>query len=235
MLFFISPPFGNYIHLPKTIPIKGSYTLKPRYGLFSQISKTLRYSFHYNGWINKIGLRNPGIDYAIKQYQNNHIVSIAILNQKEIKPLLKKIPEDMNLEINISCPNTEHSLIHKDIHHFLNPKRRWCIIKLSPLIDKNLIDSYYQQGFRQFNCGNTLPIKEGGLSGSTLIPYHSKNIRYIKKTYPDTIVIATGGIRTWKDIQEYQSYGANHISVSTILFNPFQFFILYSKYYFNLK
>ena len=44
----------------------------------------------------------------------------------------------MNLEINVSCPNTEHSLIDKDINLFLNPKRKWCIIKLSPLIDKNI-------------------------------------------------------------------------------------------------
>ena len=235
MLFFISPPFGNYINLPYTIPIRGSYTLNSRPGLFSQIFKTLRYSFQYNGWVNKIGLRNPGIDYAIKNYNNNHIVSIAIMNYNEIPKFLNKIPDDMNLEINVSCPNTEHSLIDKDIHLFLNPKRQWCIIKLSPLIDKKLIDTYYRQGFRQFNCGNTLPIKEGGLSGSSLIPYHSKNINYIKKTYPDSVIIATGGIQSWKDIDYYIDNGADHISISSVLFNPFQFCLLYSKYYFNLK
>ena len=65
-MFFISPPFGNYINLPHTTSIKGSYALEPRSGLLPQILKTLRYSFQHNGWINKIGLRNPGIDYAIK-------------------------------------------------------------------------------------------------------------------------------------------------------------------------
>ena len=61
-MLFIGPPFGNYVSLPNTTSIKGSFTLEPRSGLFSQIIKTLRYSFQDKGWINKIGLRNPGID-----------------------------------------------------------------------------------------------------------------------------------------------------------------------------
>lgn len=71
MTLFISPPFGNYIHLPYTTSIKGSFTLYERPGLFTQIYQTLHYSTEYNGWINKIGLRNNGIDYAIKKYNND--------------------------------------------------------------------------------------------------------------------------------------------------------------------
>lgn len=69
MILFINPPFGNYINLPYIIPIRGSFTLEPRNGLFLQIIKTLRYSFENKGWINKIGLRNKGIDYAISTYK----------------------------------------------------------------------------------------------------------------------------------------------------------------------
>ena len=58
-MLFINPPFGNYISLPNTISIKGSYTLHHRPGLISQIFKTLHYNKDFNGWINKIGLRNP--------------------------------------------------------------------------------------------------------------------------------------------------------------------------------
>ncbi len=64
-MLFISPPFGNYISLPYTMSIKGSYTLEPRSGLFQQIFKTFRYSFHHKGWINKIGLRNKGLVFGI--------------------------------------------------------------------------------------------------------------------------------------------------------------------------
>ena len=91
MNLFISPPFGNYINLPYTRSIKGSFTLEPRPGLFSQIIKTLRYSFEHKGWINKIGLRNKGIDWAVDKYKNgyfdfyrNSVISIAILEENEI-------------------------------------------------------------------------------------------------------------------------------------------------------
>ena len=81
---FISPPFGTYIDLPKSISIKGSFTLNERKGKWSQILKTLRY-IPGLGWVNKIGLRNPGIDYAVKNYKKGTIVSIAIMNKCEIK------------------------------------------------------------------------------------------------------------------------------------------------------
>ena len=36
-MFFISPPFGNYVNLPKTKRIHGSFTLEKRDGLLLQI------------------------------------------------------------------------------------------------------------------------------------------------------------------------------------------------------
>ena len=56
-MLFISPPFGNYINLPFTTSIHGSFTNETREGLLKQILKTLRYSFENKVWINKIGLR----------------------------------------------------------------------------------------------------------------------------------------------------------------------------------
>ena len=100
MKIFISPPFGNYFTdwrlsnklvnnidgnncYTEFIPVKGSFTLEPRDGLILQIIKTLRYSFTYKGWVNKIGLRNKGIDYAISKYNSGSydrcVVSIAVL------------------------------------------------------------------------------------------------------------------------------------------------------------
>ena len=79
MNLFISPPFGNYINLPYTRSIKGSFTLEPRPGLFSQIIKTLRYSFEHKGWINKIGLRNKGIDWAVDKYKNGYYLHYLLI------------------------------------------------------------------------------------------------------------------------------------------------------------
>ena len=238
-MLFISAPFGNYLSLPKTISITGSFTLQERPGKWKRIFKTLRYSTTYNGWCNKIGLRNPGIDYAIKNYNKKDIVSIAIMNKNEIEPLLTKIPEDMNIEINISCPNTDKEMISDNINKFINPKRKWCIVKLSPLISFNKIDKLYDAGFRQFSCCNTLPTKNlntnliGGLSGIMLIPYTIPIIKYIKTTYPDTTVIAGGGIRNWDIANLYFNLGADHISVSTLCFNPFKMGYFYAKYLFK--
>ena len=169
-MLFISPPFGNYINLQNTKSIKWSFTLHSKNGLLLQILKTLRYSFEKQGWINQIGLRNKRIDWAIKKYKfdKQAIVSIAIMNRNEIDILNKKIPDTMNLELNISCPNVKNNLIHDDLYKFLNSERKWCSIKLSPLTDISLIDKYYKQGFRKFHCCNTLPTKYDGLSGISI-------------------------------------------------------------------
>lgn len=230
-MLFISPPFGNYISLPYTTSIKGSFTLEPRSGLFKQILKTLRYSFHHKGWINKIGLRNNGIDWALQYYKNRNdvIISIALMNENEIEPFLKKIPNKKNLEINISCPNVHKEKLENDLGKFINDEREWCILKLSPLTTEKQIDNYYKQGFRQFNCSNTLPTPTGGLSGPTLIPYTSKIIT-ILKNYDDVVIIAGGGIQNMEILEKYRKLGANHFAISTILFNPFKFLSFYFNY-----
>ena len=46
--------------------IRGSFTLEPNPGQFLQILKTLRYLTEHHGWVNKIGLRNRGLDYALQ-------------------------------------------------------------------------------------------------------------------------------------------------------------------------
>ena len=231
-MFFISPPFGNYLNLNNTMSIKGSYTLEPRSGLLSQIAKTLRYSFVYNGWVNKIGLRNPGIDYAIKNYKKgDHIVSIAILNEKEIPKILEKIPENMDIELNVSCPNAEKSMCDIGLNQFINPKRDWCILKLSPRTKPYMVDNYYKQGFRQFHCSNTVPVKQGGLSGKKIIPYNNILIKYIRTNYKDVDIIGGGGITTIEDVYKYMGYGANHYSASTVFFCPY----MATKLYFNYK
>jgi dihydroorotate dehydrogenase len=229
MVFFINPPFGNYVKLPHLIPIRGSFTLEPRSGLLWQIVKTLRFDFSRGVWINKIGLRNKGIDYAIKTYKHSEeIISIAILDEKEIPFFIEKIPVHMNLEINVSCPNTEHSMVSKGISVFLNPNREWCIVKLSPVIKFDEIDNLYNEGFRQFHCCNTYPTERGGMSGHVLYPYNARLIRYIREKYKDECtIIAGGGIRGPSDISEYQKLGADHFGFSTVCFNPIRFAVRY--------
>ena len=159
------------------------------------------------------------------------IYSIAILDQTEISEFLQKIPIRMNLELNISCPNIENKPVITGIEQFINPNRQWCILKLSPTTSEKSIDEYYKKGFRQFHCCNTLKTPNGGLSGPSLKPYTSKLVKYISNKYPDTEIIAGGGIQNVKDIEEYRKCGATHFSVSTIFFHP----ILCFKFFYYLK
>ena len=230
-MLFISPPFGNYLtFLPYTIPIKGSYTVEPRDGLISQIIKTLHYSTLYNGWINKVGLRNPGIDYGITKYKSNNILSLALLKNTDTKYFNEKIPKNANIEINISCPNA-HVQFPDGIKNLINEERKWCIVKLSPMDTENTIDKLYCMGFRQFHCCNTFSLTGlGGLSGPFLIPFVEEKIRYIKKKYKDCEVIAGGGIQNIATLNYYKKLGADHFSVSSLCFNPIRFGWFYFNY-----
>ena len=236
-MLFISPPFGKYLNFnsDNVLSINGSYTLHHRPGLLEQIVKTLRYSFLHDGWVNKIGLRNQGIERAVEQWNSNknQVISIAITDPNEIEPLLKKIPQDMNIELNVSCPNIENhdnKLNNLCLSEFINPERKWCIIKLAPTCSEQDMDDYYSQGFRQFHCCNTYPTQSGGLSGKSLKPYSATRISYLDKTYSDTEIIAGGGISSQEDMDFYKAFGAKHMSISTALFNPLCFIDLYLKY-----
>lgn len=223
-MFFISPPFGNYINIPYTTSIRGSFTLKPRPGLIYQIYNTLYYSRVNKGWVNKIGLRNKGFDYALKcyQYDKKSIYSIAILEKDEVQDFIEKVPDEMNIEINLSCPNTKKNMIRKNISGFINNKRKYCVVKLSPLESIDSINDLYNMGFRQFHCSNTLPTSYGGLSGRTLIPYSLRIIKLIKHKYPDCEVIGGGGIDSKEIIELYKIFGADHLSFSSVFFNPYK-------------
>ena len=233
-MLFISPPFGNYLQMPKTISIEGSFTLQPRGCLIQQIFNTLRYSPKLNGCVNKIGLRNKGIDWALRNVKQDDIISIAIMETRDIEKILAKLPNDRNIELNVSCPNTEKDMIQNGLQKFLHPSRKWCIIKLSPLSTNEQIETFYKNGFRQFHCCNTLPVKTGGLSGTSIMPYTMDKIEMIKK-YKNTTVIAGGGVRSYKDIEKYTKHGADHKSISTVLFNPLVSLYLYTNYLYNYK
>ena len=108
------------------------------------------------------------------------------MNECEIPILLKKIPDNRNIEINISCPNVDKETLSSQLSQFINDKRKWCIIKISPTSSNSDIDKYYNMGFRQFHFCNTIPVSKGGLSGSSLIPYTTNKIIYINEKYKDS-------------------------------------------------
>ena len=226
MKYFISAPFGNYIKLPNTISVTGSWTLKPRPGLFPQILKTLRYT--KTGWRNKIGLRNAGVIEGLKRTIYTEVLSLAAISKNDWINLEAIVPTDQNVEINISCPNlssshwpySEQDSLLPGFEQFPKTKRRWCICKIPPTSSHDLIDQIVDSGYSQIHASNTLYSIHGGLSGKLLIPYTLRILEYIKKTHPHVEVIAGGGVTDKNDVIRYRNAGADHISMGTVCFTP---------------
>ena len=215
---FIAAPFGNYIKTKNTISVSGSWTVEKRTGRIVQIVKTLRYT--KRGWVNKIGLRNPGLTIGLPKHKTGEVFSIAGIEKDDWRLFAEKIPNDFNIEVNMSCPNIDAHYID-GIEDFEPDTRNWYIGKISPLTTFQELDEYINKfRFKQIHACNTLPIDKGGLSGKELIPYTSKFVKHIKDSYPDIEVVAGGGIDSVKDIEYYKNIGADHISLGTVCFNP---------------
>lgn len=237
MKIFIAAPFGNYLKFQSynnVIPVTGTWTLKNRGGFLKRIWKTaatLRYSFDNKGWINKLGLPNPGINTGIIKTSSNEILSIGEIELGDFKKMSKLISTNQSLEINLSCPNLglDKNLPWNDAKLFIDRKdsissRNYFIAKISPLTTydelKLLIDEI---GFKQIHCCNTLPVKEGGLSGQTLKPYVKKLINIIRKNWGNKIeIIAGGGVNSVEDVKDYINSGADHISLGSVCFTPWK-------------
>jgi len=97
----ISPPFGNYINVDWATSVAGTYTVNRRGGLIWSTIKTLRPSRY--GWVNRVGLRNPGINSV--KFNQDKIYSVTGFDDDEWKYLLDAMPKGLMVELNIGCPN----------------------------------------------------------------------------------------------------------------------------------
>ena len=220
MKYYIAAPFGNYLHKPDMYSVMGTYTLQPRPGLLKQILKTLRYSFHYNGWTNKLGLRNPGIETAINKYYQNpsrRIISLYGFNKGEWETLAK-YTRGMKQELNLSCPNVENKFHNTGCPVELFPD---AILKMSPLTTEEEIVMYMERGVRRWHFSNTLPVSQGGLSGKTLMQYNRKLIKFTLSEDKRAKVIGGGGITSMSDVRFYKDLGCIGVSLGSVCFLPF--------------
>ena len=240
MKYFIAAPFGNYLKYksyPDVVPVTGTWTMESRGGILKRLWKigvTLRYNSTYQGWTNKLGLPNPGILVGVKKTALNEILSIGELESGDFKKIVEIVSDDQSLEINLSCPNVKHdkNLSWDDTRLFTtSSKRKYCIVKVSPLITIDELKFLIEEiGFKQIHCCNTLPVREGGLSGKTLRPYVNKLINIIRDNWGDSIeIIAGGGVENIQHVDDYLTLGADHISLGTICFTPWRVKALINK------
>ena len=222
MKYYIAAPFGNYLTRPHMYSVLGTYTLKPRPGLLKQILSTLRYNFHYKGWTNQLGLRNPGIEHGMQRYGLNptkKIISIYGFNKKEWTEL-SKITRGLRTELNLSCPNVKGKY-----HNIGCPVElfgaKYVILKMSPLTTEEEIIMYMERGVRNWHFSNTLPITQGGLSGKTLMAYNKKLIKFTLSEDKGAKVIGGGGITSMSDVDWYRELGCSGVCLGSTLFKPF--------------
>jgi len=224
---FISAPFGNYIKPVGCIPVTGTFTLHPRGNRLWSVLKTLRYNRRLGGWVNKLGLPNPGLRAGLERHIRGEVLSIAETKRGDFQKMNNIIPLNQSLEINFSCPNLKKRLPLDGASIFTKVKsREWCIAKLSPLTDGDELEFVIEHlGFKQIHFSNTLPLpnNRGGLSGATLKPYTLELIDLVRERWGDSVtVIAGGGVTDFSGVMDYLLAGANHVSLGSVCFNPFK-------------
>ena len=224
---FISAPFGNYIKPVGCVPVTGTFTLHPRGNRLWSVLKTLRYNRRLGGWVNKLGLPNPGLRAGLERHIRGEVLSIAETERGDFQKMNNTIPLNQSLEINFSCPNLKKKLPLDGSSIFTKVKsREWCIAKLSPLTDGDEIEFVIEKlGFKQLHFSNTLPLpyNKGGLSGATLKPYTLELIELVRERWGDSVtVIAGGGVSDFSGVMDYLLAGANHVSIGSVCFNPFK-------------
>ena len=221
---FIAAPFGNYIKPAGTIPVCGTFTLHARGNVLWSAIKSLRYNTKHKGWCNNMGLPNPGVKVGLERHIYGEVLSIAEIERNDFKKLYSLIPERMSVELNLSCPNIRNlPWDSTEIFARNTEKRKWCICKVSPTVTPEELEFLITKlGFTQIHASNTLALPGcGGLSGRTLIPYTLGTIRLIREEWPEVTIIAGGGVDSFGAVYEYLKEGADHVSLGSVCFNPF--------------
>ena len=231
----ISAPFGNYLQPEGTTPTLGTFTLARRPGRIQRIIRTVRWYPRIGAWVNRIGLRNPGIDWLAARAEAGRvqladkIVSIHGFVDEDWDLLLSRLAplEPLAIELNISCPNVGHVTWPAGLFtHAVGAARgrTRVIVKLPPVNFMRIFDEAARAGVRTFHCCNTLPVPAGGVSGKPLKPVSLQCITDIAAhtgaAWNDYTIIGGGGITCRADIDDYAHVGVRHVAIGTKAFNP---------------
>ena len=222
--FIISPPFGNFINHHKCTSVVGTYTLNRRGGWIKKLYRAmLTIRPIKNGWINNIGLQNPGIT-SVKNFDPERVYSIATIQSEEWDKLIDIIPKEITVELNLSCPNIDQEsyIDDRQVIAYVN-KYPVVIFKLSPTNEiHEQISRLVTLGAKYIHIANTIPTSRGGESGERLKLFSIQTIRDTRSKYPHIRIIGGGGIYSHKDIELYKNAGADYFSLATVWFNPWR-------------
>lgn len=231
----VSAPFGNYVQPDFVTSTTGTFTRHARPNSFLwrpalawRFLVSVRRYRRLGAWVNKLGLKNPGIDWLIARHERGldaarSIVSVHGFDLEDWRYLLQHTNRrvaPVAVELNVSCPNVEAvdqlgAVFSLAVKFAQVP----IIVKLPPVNAQVIAAIAHERGLRTFHCCNTLPVPGGGMSGKPLKPVSLVVIRDLRDTYGDEIdIIGGGGITCEEDIDDYREVGANMFAVGTMLF-----------------
>src|SRR5690606_17281372 len=109
----ISAPFGNYVQPRGATATLGTFTAARRRGRVWRVLRTVRYYRRLGAWVNRIGLRNPGIEWLARKARAGKItlgdkrVSVRGFTEADWATLLERVAglRPLAVELNMSCPN----------------------------------------------------------------------------------------------------------------------------------
>ena len=229
----VSAPFGNYIQPRGATPTLGTFTAADRPGRVWRILKTVRYYPRLGAWVNKIGLRNPGIDWLGKKVSAGRvdvadkIVSIHGFTPEDWQSLLDKLAplRPLAIELNMSCPNVGEvawpETLFGDAVAAAAEHGSAVICKLPPIHYHRMAGDAWDGGVRAFHACNTLPVPRGGLSGKPLQPLSLRCVADLRERFGDeALIIGGGGVTSPEDVDQYLQAGADRVAIGTKAMNP---------------
>jgi dihydroorotate dehydrogenase len=223
----IGAPFGNCLERPYATSTVGTFTLARRGSTLYRwwrVLRTLRYDSKIGGWVNNLGLPNPGI-YSVRADQSSRIVSVLGFSAEEWVSLIAECIrlQPLAVELNLSCPNVHSSPSVAEVEKAAGmalDNRLKVIAKLPPVRWMDLARPLFSMGVRHFHLCNTIPTPGGGISGKTLKQYSLWAVRELRETWAEEVdIIGGGGITSEEDVRDYLAAGANRVSVASMLLN----------------
>ena len=187
------------------------------------------------GYINAMGLPNPGIDYFSEEIRNSKellkvplIVSIGGSDEKELKYVAVKAVRSGadGIELNASCPHvkgygveliSDPNYIKLSVHHNIVDVAKKCIEGgADGIVAINTIRAM------AIDISSGKPIlsnRYGGLSGPAIHPIAVRCVYELYEEVKDIPIIGVGGISSWKDVIEFIMAGASAVQLGSIIAN----------------
>lgn len=221
---YVSAPFGNHWRHPLAVSVLGTYTLGRRAGAFRRWWRVLRTLRPYpGGWVNRLGLPNPGID-AAPPPGPGLAVSLHGFGHEDWTRLISAAARLgwHNVELNLSCPNVDAAGVDEATHAAeialalgLN-----VTAKLGPVKPMDFAEPLWRSGVRSFHLCNTIPTPRGGVSGAALKPFSLWAVEEARKRFPAAHIVGGGGVYSAGDAKDYFAAGADAVAVGSALLNP---------------